>query len=64
MTEHKMIGTAWRHLKTDRVYTIVGVCRIEGNNEPAFLYELEPGEIVWARPMDEFLDGRFERVSI
>jgi hypothetical protein len=60
---HQAAGTRWRHLKTGGIYTILGTCRIEASNEPAYLYRGDETEIVWARPMDEFLDGRFEALA-
>lgn len=55
-------GTRWRHKKTGGVYLTVGKCRLESTAEPAVLYRGEEGT-VWARAMDEFLDGRFERLA-
>lgn len=55
-------GTEWVHLKTGRIYTTVGRCRFEASGEPAVLYRGSEGTI-WARAMDEFLDGRFDRVA-
>lgn len=54
-------GTQWEHLKTGRIYTTVGRCRLEASGEPAVLYCGSEGTI-WARAMDEFLDGRFDRL--
>jgi hypothetical protein len=54
-------GTQWVHLKTGGAYTTVGRCRLEASGEPAVLYQGADGT-VWARAMDEFLDGRFERL--
>ncbi|WP_439527400.1 hypothetical protein [Pannonibacter sp.] len=55
-------GSLWRHRKTQGVYRILGKCRIEATGTDAFLYQGDEGTI-WARPMDEFLDGRFERLA-
>ncbi|WP_209000060.1 hypothetical protein [Pannonibacter tanglangensis] len=55
-------GSLWRHRKTQGVYRIVGRCRIEASGLHAFLYQGQDGTI-WARPVDEFLDGRFERLT-
>ena len=64
MSEHKCIGTVWRHKKTGKAYTIMGTCRLEATNVPAFLYRSMETGIVWAREMAEFLDGRFEKIDI
>lgn len=57
-------GSIWRHVKTGKVYSVVGTCRLEATNSPAVLYASpDDGGVVWARDMDEFLDGRFERVD-
>lgn len=58
---HHTVGSRWRHVKTGREYTIIGKCRLEGTNTPAYLYVGEDG-IAWARDMDEFLDGRFVKI--
>lgn len=55
-------GTLWRHRKTQGTYRILGKCRIEATGAEAFLYQGHDGTI-WARPMDEFLDGRFEQLE-
>ena len=58
------IGSVWRHLKTGHVYAIVGICKLEHSNAPAYLYRRPEEDITLARDMDEFLDGRFERLEI
>jgi len=65
MEEASEIGSVWRHKKTGSVYTIIGACRLEHSNAPAYLYRLahDPDGITWARDMDEFLDGRFEKIT-
>lgn len=60
---HEITGSRWTHLKTGGTYTVVGACRIEATNEPAYLYQHDASGTVWARPMDEFLDGRFVRID-
>lgn len=55
----------WRHVKTGGVYEILGWCIIEATNKPAILYRSaipESGRSIWARPREEFFDGRFEKV--
>jgi hypothetical protein len=60
-TTVSVAGTRWKHLKTGHVVTIVGTCRLEANNEPAYLYDHDG--TVWARAADQFLDGRFEKIE-
>lgn len=55
-------GSRWRHIKSGREYEIICICRIEHNFAPAYLYKGECGTL-WVREMDEFLDGRFERIE-
>jgi len=59
------VGSLWRHLKTRVIYEVTGGCRIEAINEPAVLYRRQddPDSVVWARPVDEFLDGRFSKLK-
>lgn len=54
------VGSEWLHIKSGHSYRIIGACRLEHSNAPAYLYVGEDGT-VWARDMDEFLDGRFAR---
>jgi hypothetical protein len=61
---HALTGTRWKHVKTGGEYTVVGACRIEATNVPAYLYRSEKDGTVWARPMDDFLDGRFARTLL
>lgn len=60
----KYKGSAWRHVKSDHIYVIVGECRLEATGKPAFLYSAPGWDIPWARDKDEFLDGRFEPVIV
>lgn len=62
-SELPVVGTVWRHKKTGGVYAIIGVCRLEATNAPAYLYTSTSNGVVWARDMDEFLDGRFENIT-
>ena len=65
MSDNWTNGTLWRHIKSGGVYLTVGSCRLEKTGQPAVLYRHPEPEnsTVWARDMDEFLDGRFERVN-
>lgn len=56
----KIVGSQWLHVKSEKRYTIIGTCRLEKENAPAYLYKGDDG-VVWAREKDEFLDGRFQR---
>ncbi|MFV1851621.1 MAG: DUF1653 domain-containing protein [Thalassospira sp.] len=57
-----MIGSLWRHVKSGGEYQVIGACRIEATNTPAYLYRSTETGQVWCRPLDEFHDGRFERI--
>lgn len=54
-------GTFWMHLKTGHLYVITGHCIIEATVTGAVLYRRaeEPEGLIWCRPIDEFMDGRF-----
>jgi hypothetical protein len=56
-----MLETDWRHKKTGNVYMVVGGCRIEATNKLGILYARDG--VVWCRPSEEFLDGRFEALT-
>ena len=55
--------TRWIHCETRYVVIIIGECRLEATNMPAFLYVRwdDPEGMPWALHKGEFLDGRFER---
>ena len=55
---HRLQSTAWRHVKTGKVYWIVRIGKIESDLTEAVIYEDSHGE-VWVRPEVEFMDGRF-----
>lgn len=61
MEQDEFLYQRWKHERSGYTYIIVGVCRLEATNRPAYLYTQieQPDGIVWARDMDEFLDGRF-----
>lgn len=53
----------WQHKKSGGLYNIVGTFQIESTNRPGFLYRAQKDQTVWGRDQEEFLDGRFSRVS-
>lgn len=57
------IGSLWRHLKTDNLYTVKDIVVVESDLTLAVSYKRlgETSRIHWLRPLDEFLDGRFKR---
>ena len=61
--DRPVIGTDWQHVKTGGKYAVVGECVIEATMKVAFLYKSHKTGIVWARPKDEFLDGRFAYIG-
>lgn len=59
-----MIGTVWRHIKSGHVYMITGLCLLEREWKPAYLYRQLGAPYVpqIARDCEEWHDGRFVRV--
>lgn len=57
------IGSLWRHLKTDNLYTVKDIVVVESDLTLAVSYKRlgETSRLHWLRPLDEFLDGRFKR---
>ena len=61
-------GSYWRHCARGTVYRVVCVAQgqgasIEGGRLVVYRNDvLRPGAAVWARPVAEFMDGRFEAV--
>lgn len=57
------VGSLWRHLKTDNLYTVKDIVVVEFDLTLAVSYKRlgETSRIHWLRPLDEFLDGRFKR---
>lgn len=53
-------GTMWRHLKSERLYRVIGSALREEDKAVLVLYRRHaPGSEIWARPLPEFMDGRF-----
>lgn len=57
------VGSLWRHLKTDNLYTVKDIVVVESDLTLAVSYKRlgETSRIHWLCPLDEFLDGRFKR---
>ena len=57
------LGSLWRHLKTNTLYTVRDIVVVESDLSLAVSYTQlkDKSRIHWIRPLDEFLDGRFKR---
>lgn len=60
-------GMQYRHKGTGGVYEVIGACRLQtrapvGDYTDLVVYRSKVNGVIWARPTDEFFDGRFERV--
>ena len=60
------IGSLWRHLKTDTLYTVKDIVLVESDLTFAVSYQKlgDLSRLRWLRPLDEFLDGRFKREDL
>jgi hypothetical protein len=59
--ESVIVGETYRHRKSGRYYEVVAVGTIEATMTPCVIYKGHYAERhVWVRPLDEFMDGRFE----
>lgn len=61
------VAGRWRHVKRGTTYTVRGVVQLqcavpELDGVYAVLYVSEGDGREWVRPVEEFLDGRFERI--
>jgi Protein of unknown function (DUF1653) len=60
----------YRHKKTGRIYVVEGVARVEATLDQVVVYRgkdevtwaAQDDDHFWTRPVEEFADGRFERV--
>jgi hypothetical protein len=61
--EEVPVGSLWRHLKTDTLYTVKDIVVVESDLTLAVSYKRlgDNSRLHWLRPLDEFLDGRFKR---
>ncbi len=53
-------NTIWNHKKTGRQYIVLSVATHTETGEKFVIYTREA---VWARPLEMFMDGRFEEVD-
>lgn len=61
--EQPEVLSVWRHLKTNSLYTVLGVsiCSTNGNeDERAVIYLSHSRKMLHHRVLSEFMDGRFE----
>lgn len=71
--DHRVVvGKTYRHKKTGGIYIVLCIARVEATMHRVVVYRAvnpETWEVIqdqdhtWTRPMTEFCDGRFERVS-
>lgn len=57
------VGSLWRHIKSDTLYTVKDIVVVEFDLTLAVSYKSlgDTSRLHWLRPLDEFLDGRFKR---
>ena len=57
------VGSLWRHVKSDTLYTVKDVVVVESDLTLAVSYKRlgDNSRLPWLRPLNEFLDGRFKR---
>lgn len=60
---HAGVGTTWQHRRTGGTYRVIGHCVLESSNKVAVVYRDVDGGPPWARRADEFMDGRFLRIT-
>lgn len=58
------IGSIWKHLKTETLYTIKDLVVRESDLTLCVSYQklMIGSQVHWLRPLDEFLDGRFVKL--
>lgn len=61
--EEIQVGSLWRHVKSDTLYTVKDLVVVESDLTVAVSYKClgDTSRLHWLRPLDEFLDGRFKR---
>lgn len=60
-------GDVYRHTRRGGSYIVIGHARLQtarsvGDDDALVIYKGEGGEL-WARPVQEFCDGRFELLT-
>lgn len=57
------VGSLWRHVKSDTLYTVKDIVVVESDLTLAVSYKRlgDNSRLHWLRPLNEFLDGRFKR---
>lgn len=71
LSQHRrqLVGGLYRHMKTGGTYQVEDVVFLESDMKPLVIYfpysddETDVQTITFARPMTEFLDGRFECIG-
>jgi hypothetical protein len=53
----------YRHIKTGGLYRVICIASVEATLELVVVYQSEQDGQCWTRPLDEFMDGRFEPVE-
>lgn len=61
--DHPPICSRWRHVKRGSTYMVRCICIIEATMATAVAYQCERDGVTWVRPLEEFADGRFERIA-
>lgn len=58
------IGSIWRHIKTENLYTVKDIVVRENDLAIYVSYQklMIGSQVQWIRPLEEFLDGRFVKL--
>ncbi len=59
-------GSIWQHKKTENLYLVKDLVVLESDLQIAVAYSgvTENTRLIWVRPLAEFMDGRFEQVTL
>lgn len=60
-----VVDKVYRHSKTNKDYRVIAIGVQEADSTPVVIYTRAGGVVgeVWVRPLSEFEDGRFQRVT-